>query len=270
MSTISQPSAKIENPTPVVPASEETLRRQQEVVQRVQLQNQLVIERQNLETIQNNLNQLKARQIQEQQQLALAFPARAAQNSNEIRNLSEDLQEHQKAENDIAEDVQSSLREQSSETQLARDQIEFEIQSAQENLQQTLAQINYWQSNFLLTPEQQTSLVDLQNQFISQRDQLEILRQQKVYISAIVLNQTRAINEVARQSKEQLISSETEIQDRISALRNELTQLEQAQNQIRVSSKNLETQIAEAQKSYDLQLERIRNMESTLSSLEQP
>ena len=263
--TVAKSTAQAPSRNPAIAG--EPLKKQQNLAQSIQLQNQLVIERQNLEQIQNNLNLLKARQIQEQQQLQLSYPARASQNTNEIQNLSEILQEHRRAENDVTEDVQSSVRDQASNAQLAKDQIEFEIQTAQENLQQTLAQINYWQSNFLLTPEQQTVLNDLQNQFIDQRNQLDLLRQQRVNISASVLAQTRMINEVARQTKEQILSSEAEIQDRITALQNELIQLEQAQDQIRVSSKTLDTQIAETQKTYDLQVERIRNMENTLKSL---
>lgn len=263
--TVAKSTAQAPSRNPAIAG--EPLKKQQDLAQSIQLQNQLVIERQNLEQIQNNLNLLKARQIQEQQQLQLSYPARASQNTNEIQNLSEILQEHRRAENDVTEDVQSSVRDQASNAQLAKDQIEFEIQTAQENLQQTLAQINYWQSNFLLTPEQQTVLNDLQNQFIDQRNQLDLLRQQRVNISASVLAQTRMINEVARQTKEQILSSEAEIQDRITALQNELIQLEQAQDQIRVSSKTLDTQIAETQKTYDLQVERIRNMENTLKSL---
>lgn len=240
---------------------------QQQVIDKLNLQNQLAAEKQNLEQLQINLNKLKAQQVQQQQQLTLSYPNRVEQNKSEIQQLTGQLQEHRLAEDDLHETTLDSLRNQSSEATYARDQIDFAIETAQDNLQQTLALINYWQSNLLLTPEQQSALADLQNQFINQRQQLDFLRRQRVNISAQVLNQTRTISEVARQTKDDLLANEAAIQDRIAFLQNELVQIQQAQTQIQTSNKSLDGQINEMQNAYNKQLERVQTIEATLKSL---
>ncbi len=232
-----------------------------------QAQEQLLDEREKFNNLEIRLQSLKARYAQEVQQVSLTYPSKALDNSNQIQQLMSLLQEQQLAKGDISELVQNSFREQGQEAQAARDQIEQEIQTVQNQFSQVLQQIDY--QMFLPPPGNPDQIAEYQNLF-EQRSQmlqqLAILRQQKAEISINALSRTQAVNQQSQNVKTDLLENQTAIRDQITLLQNENVWLQQARNQIRMSSRSLVDQIGETQSNLNEQQERVQIMETQIIS----
>lgn len=227
-------------------------------------QQQLEQEKQNLEQQKSNLEALKNQQFQQSQQIGVLYPSQITGYNIQIQNLTDVLQNLKTAERDITQTASAILQEQNSAAQLARDQIDPGIASLEQNILQTQEQIYVWTNNiFPLTPGQQLLLENLQTSLASQKQQLAVLRAQKLNISAEVLRQTRLINSASQQQKSELIESQTAIQDEIFSLRAEIERLHSAYAQVRMSYLPLNQQISQAQKNYDEQVKKVKALEET-------
>jgi hypothetical protein len=225
----------------------------------------LVAEHQKLEDMRQNLFNLRSQQSQNDQMMTLNSPARISENDQRIRNLLNLLQAHRLSENDVDQAANQALRDQNSQAQADRDQIDVSIQTVTDQIHQIEEQFNYTQIQPPLNAEdQRTTLDNLANQRVALIDQLNSLRLQRAQISANSLNQTRAIQGAAQRDKTDLIANETAIEDEIGTLQDEIQEIQQAREQERMSSQSLSQQIRDAERAYNDQAVKIKNLEKSI------
>lgn len=230
-------------------------------------QQQLEQEKQNLEQQKSILETLKNQQFQQSQQIGVLYPSQLTSYNLQIQNLTDVLQNLKTTERDITQTATAILQEQNSAAQLARDQIDPLIASLEQNILQTQEQIYVWTNNiFPLTSSQQQLYENLKNLLESQKQQLAILREQKLNISAEVLRQTRLVNSASQQQKSELVESQTAIQDEIFSLRAEIERLQATYSQARMNYAPLSQQISQAQKNYDEQFKKVKALEEATTT----
>lgn len=238
----------------------------QDQAQQEETRQQLTQEKQELERLRQDLDNLKSQQAQQVEKRILSYPTRISQDNQRIENMMSLLREHRLAEDDVNKTAQDYLREQSSAAQLAYEQIEQAIRSLEDSRTRTQEQIDYWNSfPPLVQPDQKAEYERLQNLKATLEQELQDLRAQKVQLSMAVLERTRAIHQMARQTKEDLIANENLIQDEIFSARNEITQIQQEQNRIRLNSGSLTEQMRKAQNDYQEQERKVKELEASLS-----
>lgn len=226
-------------------------------------QQQLEIEKQNLERAKKYLDDLKMQLADQTQQLTQLIPSQIASAELQIQNLSDVLQNFRMAEQDIMEARASILQEQEFAVRIATAQIDPALFALQENIQQTQEQIISWTNTiYPLNIEQSTQLKNLQDLLSSQKQQLNSLTEQKLNISNEALFQTQLINSASQQQKIELVDSESNIQDQINFLREEIVRLEALQIQYKSSIENLNQLITKAQNNYEELLKKIKTLES--------
>ena len=147
--------------------------------------------RQNLDAQRQNLDAVKAQLAQQSQQYEVVYPAQLAAYNTQIQNFTDVLQTLKSAEDDVNQATAAALRTQSSAAQVARDRVEPQISQLESDILQTKQQIYVWTNNtFTLTPEQRQLLTNLQNSLEYQQQQLDILKAERVNISAQILRKT--------------------------------------------------------------------------------
>ena len=222
--------------------------------------------RQSLESQRQNLDVLKAQLAQQSQQYEVVYPAQIAAYNTQILNYTDVLQSLKSAENDVNQATAAALRAQSSAAQVARDQIEPQISQLENDIVQTKQQIYVWTNNtFALTPEQRQLLTNLQNSLGYQQQQLDVLKAERVNISAQILSQNLLIDSASQQQKTEIANEQAILQNEIFTLRGEINRLQAFYSQTRMSLVPLNQQLEQAQKLYDDQQKRVRELEATLN-----
>lgn len=226
---------------------------------------QLEEARQNLEQQRQNVEALKAQHSRQSQQYEVGYPAQIAAYNTQIQNFTDVLQTLKAAEDDVNQATAAALRAQSSAAQLARDQIEPEISRLENDIIQIKQQMYVWtNTSFALTPEQRQLLGNLQNSLEYQQQQLDILKAERVNISAQILSQNRLIDSASQQQRSEIANEQAILQNEIFTLRAEIDRLQSFYAQTRMSLVPLNQQLEQAQKLYDDQLKRVRELEATL------
>ncbi len=221
--------------------------------------------RQNLDSHKRNLDAVKAQLAQQSQQYELVYPAQIAAYNTQIQNFTDVLQTLKEAESNVNQATAAALRTQSSAAQAARDQIEPQITQLESDIFQTKQQIYVWTNNtFTLTPEQRQLLTNLQNTLGYQQQQLDILKAERVNISAQILSQNLLIDSSAQQQKTDIANEQAILQNEIFTLRGEIDRLRNFYSQTRMSLVPLNQQLEQAQKLYDDQQRRVRELDATL------
>ncbi len=220
--------------------------------------------RQNLDAQRQNLDAVKAQLAQQSQQYEVVYPAQLAAYNTQIQNFTDVLQTLKSAEDDVNQATAAALRTQSSAAQVARDRVEPQISQLESDILQTKQQIYVWTNNtFTLTPEQRQLLTNLQNSLEYQQQQLDILKAERVNISAQILSQNLLIDSASQQQKREIANEQAILQNEIFTLRGEIDRLKNYYSQTRMSLVPLNQQLEQAQKLYDDQQRRVRELEAT-------
>lgn len=221
--------------------------------------------RQNLELQKQNLDAVKAQLAQQSQIYEVVYPSQIAAYNTQILNFTDVLQTLKAAEDDVNQATAAALRAQNSAAQVARDQIEPQISQLENDILQTKQQMYVWTNNtFTLTPEQRQLLTTLQNSLEYQQQQLDILKAGRVNISAQILSQNLLIDSASQQRKIEIANEQAILQNEIFTLRGEIDRLQTFYAQTRMSLVPLNQQLEQAQKLYDDQQKRVRELEATL------
>lgn len=226
---------------------------------------QLEEARQNLDSQRQNLDTIKTQLAQQSRQYEVVYPAQIAAYNTQIQNFTDVLQTLKEAENNVNRATAAALRTQSNAAQVERDQIEPQISQLESDIIQTKQQIYAWTNNtFTLTPEQRQLLTNLQNTLGYQQQQLDILKAERVNISAQILSQNLLIDSTAQQQRADIANEQALLQNEIFTLRGEIDRLRNFYSQTRMSLVPLNQQLEQAQKLYDDQQRRVRELEATL------
>lgn len=225
---------------------------------------QLELERQKLELQQQTIQALKNRRDLQLQQMTTEFPTRLSSNSLEIQNLLQNLQNQRLAANDISEAAAAALNEQNSAERAARDRLDFEIQNLEQSLRQTSATLSLGSDPAIANMgEEVQRMQTLQNTFAQQTQELALLKDQRLNLSAYAFQQTRNINALSQAQKNDLIESQNSIQQQISSLRNENGILQQQYSETRMSLMPLSQQISQAEQAYQESLQKVKSIEQS-------
>lgn len=217
-----------------------------------------------LENLRQNLENLKAHQNNQWQLGTVNYPAQISATKNQIQELSEILQDYRWIENSINRAAGNALRQQNSEAQIAREQIDQVIRTLEQEIRRNHEILLSWQSVLGLPTEQEAQLNEVRNQMQLQIDQLNVLRANRIALSERIINRSRAVRRQADQEQALLQEDGDILRDQIQTLREEALRLDQARQQIRMSSNSLTEQIRQAEQDLTQQHNRVRALESTL------
>jgi hypothetical protein len=224
----------------------------------------LELERQKLELQKQNLEALRVHQNAQLQQTTTVYPTQITSNNLQIENLIDSQRNQRMAESDVNTAAAAALIEQTSQDRLARDQIDQTISDLETAIQQTKNAIGLGvDPTYALTSAEQDRMANLQNQLLQQISQLNLLKDQRLNISAGTLIQTRTISNLSQAQKADLISTQNTLQDQISNLRAENSRLQLEFNQTRMSLMPLSQQIDQAERAYQDQVLKVQNLEQS-------
>ena len=196
-----------------------------------QLGQQLTQEKQKLDSLRLSLQSQQRQQSQQIRQANRVRMSKISQDSEKVQDLMDILQEDRQAENELNQAAANALRDQNSAAQVARDQVDENIQTQMQEIQRTQDQLYSMQFTGYIESEDETQFGRLQDLLQAQQQQLALLRAQRVAISASVLNQSRAITNSTEQQKAAVVYDEQSIQSQIESLRNEILQIQNQRNQ---------------------------------------
>ncbi|MEK2644913.1 hypothetical protein [Bdellovibrio sp. BCCA] len=234
------------------------------------LQQQITQERQKLVTQKMALDEATARQQQQQsvQQTPAAISSQITERTSQVQNFMEELKNYEYAEQDINRRATEALREQSSAAQVARDQIDENIRTQENLIRQTREQIAYWQGNLFYVNEREARLQDLQTLLETQTRQLQGMRDQRLALSAQILENTRALQSEKEQALSDLADSRSDLQDEIASLRIEINRLQGMQYQTRTSQMTTRSRLTQMQKDFETQNRQVQTLEASLQEKE--
>lgn len=232
------------------------------------LQAKLSEETTKLEARKKSLEQL----YQKQQSLVGAGTYSSQIRSRElvIQDLIAELEEDRQAEENINNSAAVALRDQDSQAQVARDQVETGIQTLEQDIRDTQNELNYWQYYpvGLEALNQKSQIELLQDKLNQQKDQLNALRLQRINISASVLNNSQSVESLAEMAREELRSSAEDVQTRVSTLRSEMDRLQGAQNQVQGDLQKLQFEASKGEKDLEEQAQQVQSLQSLLKAKE--
>ena len=220
------------------------------------------LEKTKLEQLKQVLLTLRNQQSEQERQTILTYSQPITDNDNQIQTLTDLLDQHRLAENDVNEAATLRLQEQSSAEKSARDQIDQNIISLEQELRQTQNLIAYWQMQFSELDTKEDQLASLYPVLQNQESQLAQLRQQRVDISTQVLLGTQAISSATEGARAQLAANEKAIQNEITNLKESTARLLRDQDQARASSEYLAQQVRQAEFNYNQQRQKVKKLES--------
>lgn len=228
------------------------------------IKQQLDLETQKLELQKKTLDALKQRYQLQLQQITSDFPNQINTNSAQIQNLLESLQNQRLAESDVIQSASAILREQSSAERFSRDQVDLQIQNLEQDLARSAEQLRLGlNSTYAYTSEEQDRYTKLQNLFAQQTEQLNLLREQRVNISAAAYLQTKNVTNASLSQKAGLVQTQSELQDQINNLREENIRLQTEYTQSRMSLMPLTQQIQQAEQAYQENENKVKSLQQS-------
>ncbi len=227
------------------------------------MQEQLEQQRQRLETQRQNLQNLQS-QRQEQNQTPIAgYSTQINSNNASIRDFIEELNSYDRSEAEINRRADDALKQQSSEAQVARDQIDAAIRIQESVMRQTQEEWTYWQYNQMLS-QRQAREQELLTLMETQRQDLENLRAQRLELSSQILLNSQAVQAQKDQALSDLSQNRQSLQDEISLLRDEVYRLQEDQYRTRTSQVSLGSQIQQAQRTLQQQQNQVDTLEKSM------
>lgn len=258
--------------SPVTPSVTRQEEIRQLVLQSQALQTDLSSEQQALDDMQSQLEDLKAQQTQ----LSAEPPAGAMTsfqvqaNDFDIQTLSSSLAFFPEAERRIQQQAQQEMTLANSEAQLARDQLEQNIQLQESLIRQTQEDITFWQfggSNYIT--EREARLSELQSLLAQQQDQLAAMRDQRMEVMNASMENRREIQAQSQQALRDLAGEQAEVQQQIGELRAQSWQGQATTYQIRSSQMTLRSQIQQLERAQQNQEQRVRTVQEAILQKEE-
>ncbi|KYG62916.1 hypothetical protein AZI87_16765 [Bdellovibrio bacteriovorus] len=238
------------------------------------LQQQISDERTKLQNQQRLLEEIRARTQNSMQNQnpnnSSAIPPQGSygtqlrSTSNQIQDFLEDLQGFDRIQEDINQHASDLMRDQTSQAQMLKEQLDQDIRNMEAAVRETQQEWTFWVYNGNYINEKTARLSELQTLLETQRQQIEVLKQQRADVSAQALANTQAIQSEKQQALQDLQQTRLDIRDEIAALRQEMVQLQQVQSQAQSNQSTLSSQIRQAQENVRRQQEQIRVLESNL------
>lgn len=255
--------------TPTPPSAEEIEAREQRQRQIANLQQQVTAEKARLDSQTQTLQTLKQRQENLGPDQSHVYTSQINQRDNEIQNLLDSMSNYRDAEDQINREASEAMSNQDSAARLAREQIDTNIRLAEQQLKNLESELNYVQ-NFPGQDytQQQAKITQLRDEIAAQNNQLTLLRNQRVDISASVFGNSTQIKSLADKARQELRDSVEQTQDRIFTLRSEIDRLQGAQLQSQQNAENLQTQISRAEKAVQDQTLKVQTLEQDLQRLQ--
>jgi len=268
--TTSEASTEIREPSlPAVPKKlapsiqEEALRSQKQE-ELAELQQRLNEERIKQEQQAQTVAELKRRQ--ESLSNTVGYSTLVRGRDTEIQNLLDVLSDYRDSEDDINRAAAESLQNQDSVARATRDQLDLQIQQLEQNIRNIQSDLAYLQ-NFAggIDVTQIQAQNDLLNgQLADQLTQLNILKEQRLNLSTIVISNTTNIQSLAEQARNELRMSAADTQDQIFSLRSEIYRLQGAQYQSQAAQSTLKYQISKAEKDLESQNAEVRSLQQQI------
>lgn len=229
------------------------------------LQQRLTEENRKLEQQRQALENLQARQQENAQAPTPDSYANELRESNlQLQDFMMELNSYDRLSQDINRRADEILKAQSSEAQTIRNQIDDNIRIQQQAIQQTREQLSYWQTNFNDITAQQAQLTSLNDLLAQQEQQLELMQNEKLLLSAQALEGPRNVQAEREQVLAEIDSNRQDLQNEISVMRAQIQSLQENIYQSTVSETSLRRQLLQTQRAYEQQQQQIRRLESSL------
>jgi chromosome segregation ATPase len=136
-------------------------------------------------------------------------------------------------------------------------------------IQQTRENIVYWNQNFNNSTERLAQLQMLQDQLAAQRQQLDLMLQQRTLISASALSATQAIQLQKQEALAGVAADQQDARDEVESLRDSIIRLQQSQRTIRSTQVSLGSQLSRAQSALQTQETQVKNLETAVQQKRQ-
>lgn len=229
------------------------------------LQQQLTEENRKLEQQRQALTNLQARQQESTQAPTPDSYANELRESNlQLQDFMMELNSYDRLSQDINRRADETLKAQSSQAQTIRDQMDDNIRNQQQAIQQTREQLGYWQSNFNDITTQQNQLSTLNDLLSQQEQQLELMQNEKLLLSAQTLDVPRSVQADREQALAEINSNRQDLQSEILVMRSQIQNLQEDIYQSTISETSLRRQIMQTQRAYEQQQQQVRKLEASL------
>jgi predicted RNase H-like nuclease (RuvC/YqgF family) len=208
------------------------------------------------------ISQLKAQQQQQLQQMNVNNPWWLTQRQQDIENLIDQLADQRETMSQIARSLASAQNDQSLQLKAQQDQLDLAIQQTAEGIQQLQVQMYSGLPLGIVTlTEQQDYYARLQNTLTAYNDQLDALRVQRIQLSAAAANQSAGQQASVQQQQQDLLDSQQDLQNQITAARNDVRSIQNSNQELRMSLVPLGQQIEQAEKDYQALQDQLKNSE---------
>lgn len=231
----------------------------------VRIQEELVRENSRLEEQRLALESLLAKQTEDAQAPTVdTFVTELQDNRTELSQFVSDLNTNARLRDEVNRQADQLLREQSSQAQLIRAQIDGRIQTQEELVRQTQNELIFWKENSNDLTQQQSRIAELTQALATAQEQLEVLRSEKLLLSAQVLESTRSLQAAKAQALSDLDEDREGLIGDMTLLRSEIRRLQEQVYQTSTQNFSIRREIQRQQKSVQEQQEKVRQLESSL------
>lgn len=231
----------------------------------VRIQEELVRENSRLEEQRRALESLLARQTEEAQAPTVETFVTELQDSRaELNQFVSDLNTNARLREEVNRQADQLLREQSSQAQLIRTQIDSRIRAQEELIRQTQNELIFWRENSNDLTRKQSRMAELTEALAAAQDQLDVMRDEKLLLSAQVLEGTRSVQSAKTQALSDLDQDREDLIGDMTLLRSEIRRLQEQVYQTANQNFSIRREIQRQQKSVQEQQEKVRQLESSL------
>lgn len=225
------------------------------------LQQQLIEEQAKLEQVQTSLQELQQQQTAQE---PTTYSSQIRDVTVEIQDFIDELNAYDRLEVEMNRRANEILRDQNSQSQVLKDQIDEQIKAQEDLVRQTKEEIVFWRYNGSYVNEREARQQELQSQLEAQEQQLAALREQRLNTSADILTRERTLQAEKVQALSELEEARSGVREEINSLREQIYTLQVNQSQDRTSKMSLGSQIIQTQKDYEKQQERVRSISNSL------
>lgn len=237
------------------------------VTQPPTVENSVLIEaRDRLLEQERRISDLRRLQTERIQQTQVVHPFLLNQKAYDIENLQSQVEQTRDNLNILSQTTQENLEIQRQENQMAKDELDDNIQKAAENIQNIQRQLDYYNMappELATGIERQQYLVDLRNALTAQTESLNNLHSQRAILPQTLAAQNRSWQNNVQQSRADLIEQQNTLQQQILNLRQEVYDLQISSQQTNMSLVPLEQQIQNAQKNYEILKNQVSALEGS-------
>ncbi|WP_374028959.1 hypothetical protein [Bdellovibrio bacteriovorus] len=250
--------------------AENTSARARLQVETQNLRERLDVERTRLEAQRSLLQELQSQQTTAASETpAPQYRTQIEEGRDEIQTVIEQLRSYDQLEADINRRAQEALREQSSAAQLARDELDNNIRLQEEQIKQTKEDLFNADNNRFYVNEREARLAELNARLDQQNQQLQAMRDQRMQLSATVLESTQNVQAQKEAELRELNENRSQMREEVRTIREEMGKMQEAQGESLMSEMSMRTQIQDAQRAFNNQSKQVEQLEANLKQKEQ-